>query len=98
MAALSGDVYYQEKLRHDFTRRRVHPSVEVRVWEYALGKPTNHVELTANVTTNERLAAEREQLRHLDVRDLEKLVAESEALIERALAAARSRSGQPAAT
>ncbi len=57
MAALAGDVFYQEKLREDFRRRRVHPAVELRVWEYAVGSPKQQIEVSADVTMNERLAA-----------------------------------------
>lgn len=48
------------------------------------------MELSADVKMNEKLAAERKRLQHLDVAELEKLLAESEALVERALAHAQS--------
>jgi hypothetical protein len=86
MAALSGDVFYQEKLRQDFSKRRVHPSVELRVWEYALGKPTDNLKLSADVTLSRQLAEEAEQLRFLSLEELEELAAESDALIRRGLA------------
>jgi hypothetical protein len=91
MAALSGDVYYQEKLLKDFRTRRVHPSVEVRVWEYALGKPMDRVAVSANVTMDERLDAEAERLRWLDLPTLERLAAETQALMDRAFAASEAK-------
>jgi hypothetical protein len=100
MAALSGDVFYQQKLQDDFRKRRVHPSVEVRVWEYAIGRPKEHIELSAEVSMKQRLDAERERLRWLDVGQLQALLAESEALFERAIAQANAQrtlcsSGEP---
>jgi hypothetical protein len=86
MAALSGDVNYQEKLLKDFRTRRVHPSVEVRVWEYALGKPMDRVAVSANVTMDRQLDAEAERLKWLDLAELEALAAETQALMDRAFA------------
>jgi hypothetical protein len=88
MGAMAGDIDYQRKLRSDFRKRRLHPATELRVWEYAIGRPTEKIELSANVTTNQRLAAERDMLRQLDLKQLEALAAESQAMIDRALAAA----------
>jgi hypothetical protein len=89
MAALSGDVYYQEKLLKDFRTRRVHPTVEVRVWEYALGKPVDRVAVSADVTLDQKLAADRERLRFVDLPTLEWLVRETDALVDRAVATAQ---------
>jgi len=43
--------------------------------------------MSANVTMNDRRAAEHEMLRRLDLKQLEALAAESQAMIDRALAA-----------
>jgi len=95
MGAMAGDIDYQRKLRSDFSRRRLHPSTELRVWEYAIGKPKEQIEMSANVTMNERLAIERDMLRRLDLKQLEALAAESQAMIDRAFAAARPDAGIP---
>ena len=98
MASLLEDVDYQHRLREDFRKRRVHPSIEALAWAYHLGKPKQQIEMSANVTMNERLAAEREQLRHLGLPELEKLLAESQALIDRALADAEAKRAGGATT
>ena len=89
MGAMAGDIDYQRKLSQDFRKRRLHPSTESRIWEYAIGRPKEQIEMSANVTTNERLAAERDMLRQLDLKQLEALAGESQAMIDRAFAAAR---------
>lgn len=91
MVALLEDVEYQHRLRQDFRKRRVHPSIEALIWQMHLGKPKQQVEVAATVKMNEKLATERERLRCLDVADLEKLLADSEALVERAVAQAQTR-------
>ena len=89
MAALTGDVQYQQKLRDAFVKRRLHPSTELRVWEYSIGRPKEHIEMTANVTMTERLAAERKLLERLSLSELEGLAAESQGLVDKALALVR---------
>jgi Resolvase, N terminal domain len=74
MGALVGDIDYQCKLRSDFRKWRLYPSTAIRLWEYTIGKPKEQIEMSANVTMNERLAAER-VLRLLDLRQLEALAA-----------------------
>jgi hypothetical protein len=98
MAALLDDVEYQHRLRDDFRKRRVHPSTEVRVWEYIVGKPKETIEVSADVTMNEKLAEERELLRKLSLPELEALAAESQALVDKALAMAQGHGLKPAAT
>ena len=88
MAALVDDVDYQSRLREDFRRRRVHPSTEALVWAYAVGKPKEQIEMSAKVTMNESLAAERELL--LDLPTLEALAAERQALMDKAIAMAQA--------
>ena len=95
MGAMAGDIDYQRKLRSDFTRRRLHPTTELRVWEYVLGRPTEQIELSANVTTNQRLTLERDMLRQLDLAQLEALAAESQGMIDRAFAAVLAKPGIP---
>jgi hypothetical protein len=97
MAALLSDVDYQHRLREDFRKRRVHPSTEVRVWEYIVGKPKETIEVSADVTMNEKLAEERELLRQLDLSQLEALAAESQALMDKGLAMARAQGVNSAA-
>jgi hypothetical protein len=93
MEAIAGDIDYQRKLRSDFGKRRLHPSTEIRIWEYAIGKPKEQIEMSASVTMNQRLAAERDMLRQLDLKQLEALAAESQAMIDRAFAAALAKPG-----
>jgi hypothetical protein len=57
------DIDYQTRLRRDFVRRRVHPSIESMVWAYHLGKPKEQVEMTGKFTMNQRLEAERQLIR-----------------------------------
>ena len=63
MGALAGDVDYQERLSSAFRRRRLHPSTEMRVWDYVVGKPAERVQLSADVTMNQKLDQERELFR-----------------------------------
>ena len=93
MGAMAGDIDYQRKLSQDFRKRRLHPSTEIRIWEYAVGRPKEQLELSANVTMNERMEAERKLLQRLDLRELEQLAAESQALLDRAVAVAQERLG-----
>jgi len=97
ITALLNDVDYQHRLRDDFRKRRVHPSTEVRVWEYIVGKPKEKIEVSADVTMNEKLATERELLRQLDLWQLEALAAESQALMDKALAMAKAQGLKTAA-
>jgi len=96
MAALLNDLAYQDKLREDFRKRRVHPSIESLAWAYVIGKPTEKIEVSADATMNEQLAAERELLRQLDLPTLETLAAESQALVDRAIAKAKTAQVKPA--
>jgi len=84
---LVNDVAYQMRLRRDFQLRRVHPTIESLLWQYHLGKPRQPVDITATLDT--RRDDERRALLALDVRELEALAAESQALMDRALALGR---------
>ena len=84
--ALCDDVVYRYKLREDFRRRRVHPAVETFVWSHVIGKPTERVQLSADVTMNQKLDQERELFTKLSVEQLEELAAESQALVDKAMA------------
>jgi len=86
MGALAGDVDYQHKLRQAFVKRRLHPTTEMRVWEYVVGKPKEQIEMSASLSMDARLAAERELFSQLDIEQLEELAAESQALVDRARA------------
>jgi hypothetical protein len=83
MTALAGDVDYQYRLRQDFRRRRVHPSIEALVWAHTIGKPPERVQLSADLTMNQKLAEECAVFARLDVSQMEELVAASQALIDR---------------
>jgi hypothetical protein len=86
MTALCDDVEYQYKLREDFKRRRVHPAVETLVWAHVVGKPTERVQLSADVTMNQKLEQERELFSRLSVQQMEEIAAESQALVDRVMA------------
>jgi hypothetical protein len=85
MSDLCDNIDYQSKLREDFKRRRVHPSVETLVWSYVIGKPAERVQVSADVTMNQRLEQELELYSQLTVEQLEVLAAESQALVDRAM-------------
>ena len=91
VSQLVNDVAYQHKLRDDFRRRKVHPSIEALIWTYCLGKPKQTLDLTATVDLTARLEEEKRIFASLDVADLEQLAAESQALVDRALALSRRR-------
>ena len=82
---------YQQKLRRDFQARKVHPTIESLVWAYYLGKPRQDIAVTATVTVDAKIEAERRAFALLDLRDMEVLAAESQALVDRAMALARAR-------
>ena len=88
MAALLNDVDYQHRLREDFRNRRIHPSIEALVWAYIVGKPTEKIEMSANVTMEKKLAEEREVFSRLSLEQLEELAAQSQALVDTAMAMA----------
>ena len=71
MTSLCHDVDYQYRLRADFRRRRVHPAIESLVWAHTVGKPTERVRLSADVTMNQKLDQERELFRKLSIEQLE---------------------------
>ena len=86
MTSLCHDVDYQYRLRADFRRRRVHPAIESLVWAHTVGKPAERVQLSADVTMNHKLDHERELFRKLSLEQLEELAAESQALVDKAMA------------
>ena len=75
MASLAGDLRYQGKLREAFVKRRVHPSTEMRVWEYSIGRPKEQIEMSAKVSMDDRLAAERALFARLSVEEMEEIAA-----------------------
>ena len=91
VSQLVNDVAYQHQLRRDFRRRKVHPTIEALIWSYHLGRPTQPIAVTASVHVDARLDEERRVFAMLDVSDLEQLAAESQALVDRALALGRAR-------
>ena len=86
MTSLCHDVDYQYRLRADFRRRRVHPAIESLVWAHTVGKPAERVQLSADVTMSQKLDQERELFRKLSLDQLEQLAAESQALVDKAMA------------
>lgn len=87
---------YQHRLRRDFTRRHVHPSMEALVWAYHLGKPRESVQVSGSLDVTTRLQAERDLIREtLDIHEIEALAAESQASLDRALANAKARRQLP---
>jgi hypothetical protein len=75
---------------------RIHPTIEALVWAYGIGKPVEIVQLDATVTST-RVDQDRERLRMLDVHQLGALLAESEVLVERAIAQAKAQYALPPA-
>ena len=51
------------------------------MWSHVIGKPTERVQLSADVTMNQRLQEERELFGRLSIEEMEEVAAESEALI-----------------
>ena len=95
MGVLAGDVDYQYRLREDFRRRRVHPTVETLVWSHVIGKPTERVQLSADVTMNQKLDRERELFSRLSIEQMEEIAAESQALVDRMMAMAKANALTP---
>ena len=95
MGVLAGDVDYQHRLREDFRRRRVHPTVETLVWSHVIGKPTERVQLSADVTMNQKLEEERELFSRLSIQQMEEIAAESQALVDKVLAMAKANALTP---
>ena len=95
MGVLAGDVEYQHRLREDFRRRRVHPTVETLVWSHVIGKPTERVQLSADVTMNQKLEEERELFSRLSIQQMEEIAAESQALVDRVMAMAKANAQGP---
>lgn len=93
VSELVNNAQYQWKLRHDFEVRKVHPTIEALIWTYHLGKPKQTVELNATVDVSARIEEERRVFAGLDVGDLEQLAAESQRLVDRAMALSRTRLG-----
>ena len=77
---------YQRRLRRDFERRKLHPTIEALVWQYHLGRPPQAVAVAGSMTVsvNARLEQERQAFAALDLADLEVLAAESQRLVDRA--------------
>ena len=94
---LMNDVEYQYRFRRDFTRRRVHPSIETLIWHYVAGKPKESIQMTGSMGFSERLEAERQLFSQLDVKQLEVLAAESQALVDRAMAMVKANALTPGA-
>jgi hypothetical protein len=90
MAALVGNVDYQQKLREAWVKRRIHPTTEALIWAYAIGRPKDQIDMSAQVSMDDGLAAEREMFTRLSVEELEALAAESQVLVDRAVSMARA--------
>ena len=81
--------------RADFRRRRVHPTIEALVWGHVVGKPTERVQLSADVAMTQTLEKERELFSRLTLQQMEELAAESQALVDKVTAMARANSVTP---
>ena len=57
------------------------PAVETLVWAHVIGRPTEKVQLSADVTMNQKLDEEREPFSRLSIEEMEEVAAESEALV-----------------
>src|SRR5262245_56174967 len=90
MTALAGNTDYQQRFGRAFVKRRLHPSTEIKVWEYALGKPKEQIEMSAKLSMDARIEAERQLFSTLSLEQMEELAAESEALIAKARAMAQA--------
>jgi len=88
---LVNDAHYQARLRRDFEARKLHPTIESLVWAYAIGKPRQDITLDATVNVNARLENERRAFALLDLPELEALAAESQAMVDKAMALANAR-------
>ena len=97
MTGLVHDVDYQCRLRQDFRRRRIHPTIEALVWAHTVGKPTERVQLSADVTMSQKLEQERELFSKLSVEQLEVLATESQALVDRAMMMVKANTLTPGA-
>jgi hypothetical protein len=86
MGELVGNVDYQARFSRAFRRRALHPATEMKVWEYVVGKPTQAITVSADLTLDARLREERALFERLDLPDLERLAAKSQALVDEALA------------
>jgi hypothetical protein len=89
------DVEYQFRFRRDFTRRRVHPSIETLIWHYVAGKPKESTQMTGSIEFSERLAADPELFGKLSIEQLEVLAEESQRLVDLATAMARANALTP---
>jgi hypothetical protein len=96
MASICDDIHYQSRLRADFRRRRVHPTIEALVWHHVVGKPAERVQLSGDVAMNQQLGQERELFAQLSVEDLQELAKDSERLLVKARAMAQRQRVPPA--
>jgi hypothetical protein len=90
MGELAGDVEYQQRFRRAFVKRRLHPSTELRVWEYVTGRPKEQIEMSAKLSMDARLEAERQLFATLTIEQMEELAAESQALVDKMTAMAQA--------
>lgn len=86
---------YQRRLRRDFELRRVHPTIESLVWAYHLGRPKQDIQIAGQIDISARIEEERRAFLSLDLADLEELAADSQRLVDRALALAKRRDDGP---
>ena len=85
---------YQHRLRADFRQRKLHPTIEALIWAYHLGKPAQPMAMSDSLAldVHARVEEERRLFATLDLQDLEQLAAESQGLVDRAIALAKRRS------
>lgn len=92
---LLNDPRYQARLRRDFALRKLHPTIEGMVWAYHCGRPRQDVNFSGSVDLTARLEVERRAFLALDLPELEAIAAESQRLVDRALALASARVSSP---
>ena len=92
---LMNDVEYQYRFRRDFTRRRVHPSIETLIWHYVAGKPKESIQMTGSIDFSERLEAERELFGKLERRAAGGNRGGARALVDRVMVMAKANALTP---
>ena len=65
------------------------------MWAHIVGKPTERVQLSADVTMSQKLDQERELFSKLSLEQLEELAAESQALVDKAMAMVKANALTP---
>jgi hypothetical protein len=94
---LVNDRAYQARLKIDFRKRKVHPTIEAMLWAYTLGRPRQQldVDIRGTMDATVQLADERQAFAALDFAELEELAADSQRLVDRAMELSARRAQVP---